>query len=373
MSHEQSRPGSLVLAGRQLPIVGPARIYVCGVTPYDVTHLGHAATYAWVDVVTRLLRHVGIDTVVARNVTDVDDVLTRAARSAGVPYDRFAAMNQYQFDHDMAALGIARPDHEPRAHRHITGVIRLAEALLTRGVAYERGGTVYHRGAGLLASGGPDRATALHQLAAFGEDVDDAAKDDPLDIPVWRASGADDPAWPSPWGEGRPGWHAECAAMVLSIHGSSVDIHAGGADLAFPHHACESLHAEAVTGVTPFARSWLRVGTVQVAGEKMAKSTGNLVLVRDLLLDHAPSTIRMLLLDRPWSQEWDVRPDALSAAAARVEQVHAAAARPDRSETGVEEVVRLLLDDLDVPAATATALEAGGRAARVLSQILVIG
>jgi cysteinyl-tRNA synthetase len=161
--------------------------------------------------------------------------------------------------------------------------------------------------------------------------------------------------------------------MVLSIHGASVDIHAGGADLAFPHHACETLHAEAATGVTPFARSWLHVGTVQVAGEKMAKSTGNLVLVDDLLGIHAPAAIRLLLLERPWSLAWDYRADDLDIAGARVEQIHAAAARPDRSQTAEEEVVRLLLTDLDVPAAVDTALEAGGRAARVLSQILVIG
>ena len=318
-------------------MVGPARIYVCGVTPYDVTHLGHAATYAWVDVVTRLLRHVGIDTIVARNVTDVDDVLTRAAQSAGVPYDRFAAMHHYQFDHDMAALGIARPDHEPRAHRHITAVIRLTQALLDRGVAYERNGTVYHRGGGLVGAG-RDRASALALLTAFGEDIDDAAKEDALDIPVWRASGPGDPAWPSPWGAGRPGWHAECAAMVLSIHGASVDIHAGGADLAFPHHACETLHAEAATGVSPFARTWLHAGTVMVSGDKMAKSTGNLVLVDDLLASHRAAAVRLLLLDRSWGRSWDFREA-----------------------------------DLDVPGAVAVAEEEGGAAARLLSQVLALG
>lgn len=370
MGHDLLPPAPLVLDGRPLPIVGPARIYACGVTPYDVTHLGHAATFVWVDALVRVLRHVGLAPVVTRNVTDVDDVLTAAARRAGTPYDEFAAMQQYAFDHDMSELGVRRPDHEPRAHAHVGDVVRLAQALIDRGHAYAVGGTVYFRGSGVPARAGVDEATALALLREFGEQPDDPAKEDPLDVPVWRASGADDPAWPSPWGAGRPGWHAECTAMVLSGYGSSIDIHAGGADLGFPHHAYEAAQGEAATGVAPFARSWMRVGTVRIDGVKMAKSIGNLVLVGDLLRDHRAAAVRLMLLDRRWDEAWDYSPALLERAEARVDDLHAAAGRREDDPSAEVEVLRRLLDDVDVPGAVGVALESGGRPARVLVQIL---
>ncbi len=372
MGHDVLPPAPLRLGGQPLPIVGPARIYVCGVTPYDVTHLGHAATFVWVDALVRTLRAANLQPVVTRNVTDVDDVLTEAARRAGSPYDEYAAVHQYAFEHDMSELGVRRPEHEPRAHRHIGDVIRLAQALLERGAAYERGGNVYFRGADVPARAGVDAGVARARLVEFGEDPDDAAKENPFDVPVWRRSQGGDPAWPSPWGEGRPGWHAECTAMVLSHYGSSVDIHAGGADLAFPHHAYEAAQAEAATGVAPFARAWMRVGTVRIGGEKMAKSTGNLVLVADLLKEHRASALRLMILNRNWSGEWDYSPAELVAAEGQLDALHAAAGRLDDSESAEREVIARLLDDVDVPGALAVALESGGRPARVLAQVLAL-
>ena len=372
MGHDLLPPAPLVLAGAPLPMVGPARIYACGVTPYDVTHLGHAATFVWVDALVRTLRHANLSPIVTRNITDVDDVLTEAARRAGSPYDEFAAIHQYDFDHDMRELGVRRPEHEPRAHQHIGSVVRLARALLDRGAAYEVNGTVYFRGAGAIASSGLAEQEALAALTEFGEDVHDAAKESPVDVPVWRASHGADPAWPSPWGAGRPGWHAECTAMVLDTYGSSLDIHAGGADLAFPHHAYEAAQAEAATGVVPFARSWMRVGTVRIDGEKMAKSTGNLVLVADLLKEHRGAAIRMMILDRPWWEAWDYSPSQLDEAEGRLDALHSAAGRRDDDPVAEAEVMRRLLDDVDVPGATAVALESGGRAARVLVHVLGI-
>ena len=370
MGHDLVPPAPLVLGGEPLPLVGPARIYACGVTPYDVTHLGHAATFVWVDALVRTLRHANVTPIVTRNITDVDDVLTEAARKAGAPYDEFAAIHQYDFDHDMSHLGVRRPDHEPRAHQHIGSVVRLAAALLDRGAAYEVDGTVYFRGAIAVASAGLGEAEVLAALTEFGEDVDDRAKESPVDVPVWRASHGNDPAWPSPWGPGRPGWHAECTAMVLDTYGSSLDIHAGGADLAFPHHAYEAAQAEAATGVTPFARSWMRVGTVRIGGDKMAKSTGNLVLVSDLLKEHRGAALRLMILDRRWWEPWDFEPGLLTAAEGRLDALHAAAGRRSDDDAAEAEVMGLLLDDIDVPSATAVALESGGRAARVLVQVL---
>ncbi|MEZ5115384.1 MAG: class I tRNA ligase family protein [Candidatus Nanopelagicales bacterium] len=372
MTHDLVPPSPLRLGGQRLALVGPARVYVCGVTPYDVTHLGHAATFVWVDAVTRVLRQVGIEVTLTRNVTDVDDVLTAAARRAGTPYDQFAAIQQYQFDHDMSSLHVRRPDHEPRAHRHVRDVVRLAQALLDAGHAYEREGTVWFRGAGVAERAGLDRAAALSACAQFGETPDDPRKEDPLDVPVWRASGPDDPAWPSPWGSGRPGWHAECTAMVLSTYGPSIDLHAGGADLAFPHHAYEAAQAEAATGVVPFARSWMHVGTVLVDGVKMAKSTGNLVLVADLLERHRAAAVRLMLLDRPWAGSWDYAPEVADAAEARLDELYAAAGRPSGSHAAEHAVVDALLDDLDVPRALDLAVAEGGPAARLLTQVLAL-
>jgi cysteinyl-tRNA synthetase len=372
MTHDLVPPAPLRLGATSVPLVGPARVYVCGITPYDVTHLGHAATFIWVDTLARVLRHVGLDVIMTRNVTDVDDVLTAAAERAGAPYDEFAAVQQYTFDRDMSDLHVRRPDHEPRAHRHIDAVIHLSQVLLEVGAAYERDGTVYFSGASVPARAGLDEVEALAALRRFGEDPDDPAKQSPFDVPVWRASGAGDPAWPSPWGSGRPGWHAECTAMVLRTYGSSIDIHAGGADLGFPHHAYEAAQAEAATGVRPFARSWMHVGTVLVDGEKMAKSTGNLVLVADLLTRHRAAAVRLLILDRPWARAWEFTTAALDIAEGQVDALHAAAGRRGGSPAALAGITHALLDDLDVSRALGIALEEGGQAARTLNRILAV-
>src|SRR6266516_203164 len=235
----------LSLAGHRVPMVGPARVYVCGITPYDVTHLGHAATFVWSDVLASVLRLAGVDVVTCRNVTDVDDVLTRAADAHGRRYDEFALYQEYLFDKDMAALRVRPPTYEPRARHHITQVQQLAAALLGTGHAYERDGHVYFRGAGVVDRAGLGRDEALALSAEYGDNPDDPHRDDPCDVPVWRPSTDGQRAWPRPWGPGRPGWHAECAAMARSVLGSGIDVLAGGQDLHFPHHAYQAAMAEA--------------------------------------------------------------------------------------------------------------------------------
>ena len=362
----------LRIGSRPVPVVGRARMYVCGITPYDTTHLGHAATFVWADVAARVLRHLGVEVEVCRNVTDVDDVLDAAAARAGERFDSFAAVQQFRFDRDMTALGVRRPTHEPRAHNHVLQVVTLAAALLDTGAAYERGGTVWFPGAGVPERAGLDAERAGELAREFGH-VDDAGAEHPADVPVWRAAGRGEAAWPSPWGDGRPGWHAECAAMALTTFGPALDLHAGGADLRFPHHAYEAAMAEAVTGVRPFARAWLHVGTVEFDGAKMAKSTGNLVLVTDVLATHPAAALRLLLLDRPWARPWEFRPADLAAAAARLERLYAAASRgagdggPGAASAAV---TAALLDDLDVPRALAVAEEEGGEAARLALSVL---
>jgi len=364
------RSADLRLAGVQVPLLSPARIYVCGITPYDVTHLGHAATFVWADTLISVLGQANVDTISCRNVTDIDDVLTVAAGTRGRPFDEFALMQEFLFDRDMKALGVRSPTHAPHARHHVGQVVELAAALLSTGAAYERERHIFFRGAPALAQSGLDRAEALRLSQEYGDHPDDPLRDDPFDVPVWRPSGEQDPAWPSPWGWGRPGWHAECAAMAWSGLGAGIDVLIGGEDLTFPHHAYQTAMVEAASSVRPFARAAMHVGTVYRDGAKMAKSTGNLVLLSDLLQDHPAAAVRLLLLARPWQASWEYTPQGLSDAAEELELLYSAAGRPETSSAAAGEVLDLLLDDLDVPRALATAQREGGAAARLLLDAL---
>ncbi len=362
---------TLRLNGRAVPMIGTARIYVCGITPYGTTHLGHASTFVWIDVLARVLRHTGLEVEVCRNITDVDDDMLEQARRLHDDWRMLAARQTYRFEDDMRHLRVGQPTFEPQAHVYIDEVIALADALLGAGVAYERDGAVYQRGAAVAERAGLDRDAALALLADHGGVAADPLKDDPLDAPVWQRSAEDEPTWPSPWGPGRPGWHSECAAMALATLGSGIDIHGGGADLAFPHHAFEAAQAEDATGVRPFARAWLHAGTVTVGGEKMAKSTGNLVLVHDLLDDNwPPGAIRLLLIGRPWAESWDYSEEALSAAAARLDRLWSRAGTPATDDVSEKAAIDALLDDLDAPKALDIAEEAGGHTLRAVGALL---
>ena len=368
-------PGAeiMVLGGTLLPMVGRARVYSCGITPYDVTHLGHAATFVWVDTLSRVLRAAGTDVIVCRNVTDVDDVLFAAADRAGEPYDRFAAIQEFYFEQDMAALRVAEPGIEPRAHAHVGEVVALADGLLARDAAYERAGSVYFRGEAVRKAL-PNEAAALRLSAEYGDEPEDPDKEDPFDVAAWRASRPGQPAWASPWGAGRPGWHAECAAIALHAFGSSVDILAGGGDLRFPHHVYQAALAEALTRVTPFARATFDVGVVRTGGQKMAKSTGNLVLVGDLLPNYPAAAIRLLILDRRWDRDWDFEQAGLEAAAARLDRLHAAAGRAGHGsgDAAAARIRAALRANLAVSEALDIAEEAGGDPARTLTSLLAL-
>jgi cysteinyl-tRNA synthetase len=275
----------------------------------------------------------------------------------------------------MTALGVSRPALEPRAHVFIPAVIALTAGLLDRGAAYERAGQVYFRGAAVARQAVPDHVEALRLATEYGDRPDDPHRDDPFDVAIWQASRNGEPAWASPWGPGRPGWHAECAAMALHAFGPAIDVQVGGGDLRFPHHAYQAALAETFTGVSPFARARLNAGVVRVAGAKMAKSAGNLVLVKDLLAEYPAAAVRLLILDRPWSEDWDYDRAGLDAAAARLEAVAAAAGRPGRGTAGhddkaVTAMRAALAHDLDVPAALEIAEDEGGPAARSLGSLL---
>lgn len=359
----------ITLGGNRLPLLGRARVYVCGITPYDTTHVGHAATFIWSDVAVRLFRRMGLDVQVARNITDVDDQLVAHARGQRTSWRSIAVQQTYRFEDDVARLGILTPTFEPLAHNHIDDVIDLSQALIDLDRAYVREGSVYFRAVGVAEAAGLGRDEALVLAAERGGRIDDPAKDDPLDAALWQRSGTDDPAWESPWGPGRPGWHAECAAMALATLGPGIDLHCGGADLAFPHHAFEAAHAEAAVGVVPFSRAWLRAGTVSSGGAKMAKSTGNLVFVNDILQRWTPAALRLTVVSRRWWEDWSFDESALADAERRVSMLRSAAARPGGHREH-DQVLAALSDDLDVPTALAIAEAAGGASAELLVDVL---
>jgi cysteinyl-tRNA synthetase len=357
------------LAGVDVQPVGPLRIYACGITPYDVTHVGHASTFVWTDIIGAVAHAAGSDVLLARNVTDVDDVLTESARAQGWHFDELALTQEYLFDRDMKALRVGKPSLAPHARSHIVAVIRLASRLLATGDAYERDGHVWFRGAHVPDVAGLDPGTALQASQAYGDQDVAGERDSVFDVPVWQPSGEDDPAWPSPWGWGRPGWHAECAAMVMCSVGSSIDVLAGGADLTFPHHAYQAQMVEAASGVHPFARSVVHVGEVRLDGAKMAKSTGHLVLVSDLLQRFEGAAIRLALLNRRWWEPWECTDEVFAEADAALADLRRAAGdiRPPRHH---DEVLERLLEELDVPGAVSVALDRGGPAAAYLLDVL---
>ena len=360
---------ALRLAGHDLQPVGPLRVYACGITPYDVTHVGHAATFVWADVIGAVAHAAGSDVVLARNVTDVDDVLTESARAQGWHFDELALTQEYLFDRDMKALRVAAPALSPHARSHIVAVIRLASRLLATGDAYESDGHVWFRGAHTPEAAGLDPQTALEASHAYGDQDVTVERESVFDVPIWRPSGEDDPAWPSPWGWGRPGWHAECAAMAMCSMGSSIDVLVGGSDLAFPHHAYQTRMVEAASSVHPFARSVVHVGEVRLDGAKMAKSTGNLVLVTDLMERFEGGAIRLGLLARRWWEPWDCTDEVFAGAAMTVTALVAAAGDAPAPRHH-DEVLDRLLDELDVPGAIALALDRGGAAAAYLLDVL---
>lgn len=363
----------LVLGDVRLLPVTPLRVYTCGITPYDVTHVGHAATFVWADLLASVARASGAEPISARNVTDVDDVLTAAAARAGRHYDELAVVQEFQFERDMTALAVARPTLTPHARGHVPAVVRLAAALLDAGAAYEHEGHVWFDGSAVPNRVGLDEETALRLSTEYGDQEPAPGRRSRFDVPVWRPSADDQPAWPSPWGWGRPGWHAECAAMATASLGHAIDVLVGGVDLAFPHHAYQAAMVEAATRVAPFARATLHVGEVRLDGAKMAKSTGNLVLVADLLDRFPGPVLRLGLLHRPVAEPWECTDEVFVGAGRVLDRLHEAAGPPSgRTEDpeGRSRVLGALLAGLDVPAAVAVALDVGGDAAGYLLDVL---
>ncbi len=326
-------------------------MYTCGITPYDSTHLGHAATYLTYDVLQRRLRDLGHETRCVRNITDVDDSILGKARELGVHYLDLAAAETQRFDTDMRTLEMIPSFSEPRATSAIADIRGFIGMVLDEGYAYQAGGAVYFE-VGRYDRFGEishyDRDQMLAFAAERGGNVDDPHKRDPLDFVLWQPSLDDEPSWESLWGAGRPGWHIECSALCLRELGTTIDLHGGGSDLIFPHHECEAAQSRAATG-EPLVRHWMHQAMVWKDGAKMSKSLGNLVFVSDLVKTWDPRVVRLAVVSHHYRHEWSWDEDLMPEGDERLRRWVASG-----EGAGALDEVRAALDnDLDTPGAIA--------------------
>ena len=340
-------------------------MYVCGITPYDATHLGHAFTYLTFDLVVRRLEDLGHEVRMVRNVTDVDDSILAKARDLDIDYQDLAAREMELFHADLAALDLRPATAEPTATGSVDGILDLIGRLEAGGHTYAVEGNTYFDIStwdGFGSMTGLDEATMLAYAADRGGHPDDPRQRNPLDFVLWQASAEGEPSWDSPFGPGRPGWHIECSTMAMAELGETIDLHGGGDDLTFPHHECEAAQSEAATGV-PLARHWMHVGMVAYEGTKMSKSLGNLVFVRNLRRMHDPRAIRLALMAHHYRAGFEWFDYDIDDAVTRLDRLVSAARRPKGPNPAptLAAVRAALDDDLDtVTARDAIDLLAGG-------------
>ena len=345
------------------PRDGAVGMYVCGVTPYDTTHVGHAFTFLTFDILARWLRYQGADVTYVQNVTDIDDDILRKAKEVGVTWTELGDREIAKYLKDMEDLNWVAPDHYVRATDHIPEMLEITQALIAKDHAYESGGNVY-----FSVASDPDfgklshipRDLMLPIANERGNTPDDPNKRDPLDFVLWQAWQEGEPSWDSPYGPGRPGWHVECSAMASRYLGPSIDIHGGGFDLVFPHHEAEIAQSENAFGVEPFARSWVHAAMVGYNGEKMSKSLGNLVLVSNTLQNYTADALRLYLFSNhyrtPWTFEDEEMDRWASVAGDLVEAIDLPAYGIDNEldvSTERERFLNAMDDDLNTPEAIA--------------------
>ena len=332
-------------------------LYVCGVTPYDSGHMGHAFTFSMFDVLVRFLESGGTKVRYVQNVTDVDDPLFERARRDGVDWQDLAERETQVHIRDMTVLGWRPPDVMPRVSEEIKRILAAATKLHAAGYAYRTDALYFdvsrYRGYGRLSH--LTRRSMLRKLRAEGllGTVGPDAKRDALDFPLWRGSKEDEPAWPSKFGPGRPGWHIECSAMAMRYLGEQIDIHGGGRDLLFSHHESERAQSESLTRKRPFARAWMHTGMVRYDGRKMSKSLGNLVKVSQTLQRAPAAAVRLYLVSHRYGKDWNFNWAGLLRAARLIERARAVLKHPggQASPALIKEFNAALSDDLDTPRA----------------------
>jgi L-cysteine:1D-myo-inositol 2-amino-2-deoxy-alpha-D-glucopyranoside ligase len=351
-----------------IPTDRPVTLYVCGVTPYDTTHMGHARTFMVFDALVRYITWKGATVHYCQNVTDVDDPLFERANRDNIDWRELAKRETAQYQADCAGLNMLPPTFFPKASEEIDTMQDIIARLLETGHAYVSNGNVYFSvktdpNFGAMARMGYDDLLATANQR--GNNPNDANKRDPLDFVLWQQGNPGDPTWPSPWGPGRPGWHIECSAMSTRYLGPQLDIHGGGNDLIFPHHPCEIAQTEPVTGKSPFVTFWMHTGAVALDGVKMSKSLGNMVFVRDALKEHSADALRWYLLSFPYREDFSYEKSAviqleetIKMLSAALTKESSAGAALDVSSLG-DAVVAALEDDLNTPAALQSLAELG--------------
>jgi L-cysteine:1D-myo-inositol 2-amino-2-deoxy-alpha-D-glucopyranoside ligase len=338
---------------------GAVRMYVCGITPYDATHLGHAATYLLFDLVQRSCLDAGLDVRYVQNVTDIDDPLLERAVATGDDWRAIAARETALFRDDMAALRIIAPAEYIGAVEAMPDIVDIVRRLRERGAAYDLDGDVYFSVAAAPRFGTVGHYSAEEMVRLSGErggDPDRPGKKDPLDCLLWQAAKPGEPSWDSPLGAGRPGWHVECAAIALRHLGEQIDVNGGGSDLVFPHHELSAAEAQVVTGAPSFARAYVHQAMVGYDGEKMSKSRGNLVFVSKLRAAGVdPMAIRLALLAHRHDADWDWHDAEMAAATERLDAWRSAVRRTTAPPATalVTELRTALGDDIDTPRALA--------------------
>jgi cysteinyl-tRNA synthetase len=336
-------------------------MYVCGVTPYDVGHLGHALTYLTYDVIRRRLEAQGVRVRHVQNITDVDDDIIRKAHELGTTPEELTDRNVAAFDAEMAALNALPATVYPKASETMSRIVEMIGALEAQGHAYAANGGVYFDISTFPHYGALSRLDPEGMLAESRRQNMRPGPRNPLDFLLWQAKAPGEPFWPSPWGDGRPGWHIECSAMATEYLGPTIDIHGGGADLIYPHHESEIAQSESVTGRAPFVRIWAHVGMLCYQGEKMSKSLGNMVFAGDLLRRYPADAVRLALYSRHYREPWEYEDATIERAAQQAAVLRAAATAaggngPVFAAAGLDRAWAALDDDLNLPAAVDTVL-----------------
>lgn len=299
---------------------GEVKMYVCGPTVYDSSHIGHARSVIFFDVVYRYLKGLGLDVTYARNFTDIDDKIINRAEQLGVTAKAVAEKYMDEFHRDMDALHVKRPDLAPLATEHIDDIIALITRLIDKGKAYPVDGDVYFRVTSFDGYGKLSGRKLEDMEAGARIEVDDR-KENPFDFALWKAQKPGEPAWESPWGMGRPGWHIECSAMSSRLLGETIDIHGGGKDLIFPHHENEIAQSEAAFDA-PFVKYWMHNGFVNINAEKMSKSLGNTTMIKDVLKNYHPEAVRLFLLSNHYRSPIDYNEQAMKEAAGNLDKLY---------------------------------------------------
>lgn len=333
------------------------KIYVCGITPYDATHMGHAATYVAFDTLIRLWRAAGAQVTYAQNVTDVDDPLIERAQQTGREWQDIAIEQTELFKQDMIALRVIPPQHYIGAVESIPLVVDQIEQLRAADCVYDIDGDLYYKINNTQMLGAISHLSRHDMIDLFsqrGGDPHKSEKQDPLDPLLWRHERPNDPSWDTELGSGRPGWHIECAAIAVHYLGETIDVQGGGSDLKFPHHEMSAAHAQSATGVTPFARTFMHTGMVWLDGHKMSKSLGNLVFVSKLTAAGVdPMAIRLAILAHSYCEEWEWTSVGLEEAIQRLDLWRNAIASGRVSGDYAQRVADNLANDLDTPSALA--------------------